>query len=358
MIAARIAGVSRVADVTRLDCIGMPVWQAIRPMGRGLSVHQGRGRTHGEARLGAMMEAIESHAAENFTQLARTASWNELGVHERYGEWADFACSRRDPPDAGRAIAWSDAWTLDDRRHLVPLACVSIDLTTMLGTGLERSTNGLAAGFSRESARLAALLELIERDAITMWRHDGLLERMRQTLDLDSVGAPWLGRWRDSLSAAGVSLQCYRVPSISGTPVIAAELSDLRKEAKAYRAVEGTGAHPVPELALLRAVSEAIQGRCAYIAGARDDMMPDDYRGHADAVRMVFGLPLPSGMDPIDFVEVAVGSPSLDELCAAIERAGYGPVVFVDVAQAGGVHVVKAFAAGLAHRRRARRTLQ
>lgn len=358
LAAAPNAGISRVADVTRLDCIGMPVWQAIRPMSRGLSVHQGRGRTHAEAKLGAIMEGIESHVAENFAQISRTACWDQLETRDRYGELADFARDGRKPLIHDQPIAWSEARCIADHRHLVPFACVSIDLTTLLGTGLERSTNGLAAGFSRDAARMAALLELIERDAITMWKQCDFADRMRNTIGLDEVPATWLGQWRERLSAVGVRMQCYWVPSISGTPVFAAELSDLRKGTKAYRAVEGTGAHPIPELALLRAVSEAVQGRCAYIAGARDDMMPEDYQARAGVVQMVFGLPLPSDMNPMAFSDVEHGSQSLDELCLRIERAGYGPVVFVDVGQVGEVYVVKAFAAGLANRRRARRNAQ
>lgn len=358
MAAAPIAGISRLADVTRLDCIGMPVWQAIRPISRSLSVHQGRGRTSQDARLGALMEAMESHAAENFTAATRTSSWDALKTDERYGEWSDFARDEANVPDPAQPVEWTVAACVEGRHHLIPFVSVSMDLTMMLGTGLERSTNGLAAGFSRESARMAALLELIERDAVTTWRQGGLLERMLNTIDLDDVGAPWLDQWRDSLSTAGVRLQCYWVPSISGTPVFAAELSDIGKGTKAYRAVEGTGAHPVPEFALQRAVSEAIQGRCAYIAGSRDDIMPEDYHGHADAVQMVFGLPLPPGMEPIAFASVREGTSLLDEICLAIERAGYGPVAFVDVGQVGEVFVVKAFAAGLAHRRRSRRILQ
>lgn len=326
-------------------------------MSLGLSVHQGRGRSHAEAKLGAIMEGIEGHAAESFVQVAHSASWDGLATSDRYGELRDFARDGRHPVGQAEPVAWSEAYCIEGRRHLVPFACVSIDLTTLLGTGFERSTNALAAGFNRDAARMAALLELIERDAITTWKQIDFSDRMRTTISLDGVPGGWLEPWRDRLSAAGVRLQCYWVPSISGTPVFAAELSDLGKGTKAYRAVEGTGAHPIPELALLRAVSEAIQGRCAFIAGSRDDMMPDSYQSRAGAVQMVFGLPMPSGMEPIAFAAVELGSQSLEDICLAIERAGYGPVVFVDVGQVGAVHVVKAFAAGLANRRRPRRAM-
>lgn len=353
--AARMAGVTRFADITRLDNIGMPVWQAIRPLSRALSVHQGRGITHDAAKLGAIMEAIESHAAENFMAVDRKASWNEIACDRRYGEWADFARARNAVPDPDNLIEWSEATSLEGAKHLVPFACVSMDLTTRLGTGLERSSNGLAAGFDREPARRAALLELIERDAVTTWRQRNIADRMRDCIDLRMTGFAWLDGWQESLSRAGVRLRCYHVPSIIGMPVFAAEISDLGKAAKAFRAVEGTGAHPIPELALQRAVSEAIQGRCAYIAGARDDMMPADYEPRAGAVQIVFGLPPPPGMDLVSFARVAGGSQSLDEICQLVEAAKLGPVAFVDVAEIGAVCVAKAFVPGMAYGSRLRR---
>lgn len=353
--AAPTAGISRLADVTRLDCIGMPVWQAIRPMGRALSVHQGRGRTPSEAMLGALMEAMESHSAENFAQIDRTTSWDMLDPELRYGEWSDFARDRDAVPDPRAIFDWTFAYGLDGRRFLVPFANVSMDLTTLLGTGLDRSTNGLAAGFTRNAARTAAVLELIERDAVTSWRKCGLVERMKCSINLADLAFEWLDEWQAKLKTAGARLQCFRVPSIINMPVIAAELSDLGKGTKAYRAIEGSAAHPLPELALLRAVSEVIQGRCAYIAGSRDDILPKDYEAVVGAVQMVFGLPLPPNMDAVELASIPSSDATLDDICRAVESAGYGPVVFVDVGDVGDVKIVKAFAAGLGSRRRGRR---
>ena len=64
-LAAR-CGVTRLADITHLDRLGAPVFQAIRPWSQGLSVHQGKGLTREAASLGALMEAAEHHFAETF----------------------------------------------------------------------------------------------------------------------------------------------------------------------------------------------------------------------------------------------------------------------------------------------------
>ncbi|MFJ8025534.1 hypothetical protein [Streptomyces sp. NPDC096311] len=53
------AGVTRIADVTWLDDIGIPVYQAISPANNHLSVYQGKGLDHISAKVSAAMEAIE-----------------------------------------------------------------------------------------------------------------------------------------------------------------------------------------------------------------------------------------------------------------------------------------------------------
>ena len=71
-----------------------------------------------------------------------------------------------------------------DLRHggivLVPFAAVSADYTRptdSLGPGLSLTTSGLGAGNDRDEAVLQGLTELIERDAVTLWRLGGRLPR-------------------------------------------------------------------------------------------------------------------------------------------------------------------------------------
>ncbi|MGJ3558796.1 hypothetical protein ACR6C2_07400 [Streptomyces sp. INA 01156] len=61
LVAGRLPafGITRVARLTGLDCIGLPVWTAIRPASRTLSTSQGKGATDLLARLSAVLEAIE-----------------------------------------------------------------------------------------------------------------------------------------------------------------------------------------------------------------------------------------------------------------------------------------------------------
>src|SRR5918994_7932914 len=59
-------GITRVANVTGLDRIGLPVVLATRPNSRSVAVSQGKGTSLEAAKASAVMEAIELWHAENF----------------------------------------------------------------------------------------------------------------------------------------------------------------------------------------------------------------------------------------------------------------------------------------------------
>src|SRR5207342_3012832 len=58
-------GITRCADITGLDSIGIPVYVAVRAQGRVLQTSNGKGLTHVDALVSAQMEAIEHWHAEN-----------------------------------------------------------------------------------------------------------------------------------------------------------------------------------------------------------------------------------------------------------------------------------------------------
>src|SRR5882672_4545796 len=76
----RAAGITRLADVTGLDWIGIPVYQAIRPNSRTLSASQGKGLTRAQAQVSALMEALEGFHAE---RLLYTSVRETIGTMRR-----------------------------------------------------------------------------------------------------------------------------------------------------------------------------------------------------------------------------------------------------------------------------------
>src|SRR5215470_1129527 len=71
-------GITRVANVTGLDWVGIPVYNAIRPNSRSLSVSQGKGVTHTAAKVSAYMESAEYWHAEFQTRPLRHESYRQL----------------------------------------------------------------------------------------------------------------------------------------------------------------------------------------------------------------------------------------------------------------------------------------
>jgi YcaO-like protein with predicted kinase domain len=59
-------GVTRIADITNLDRLGIPIFSAIRPSAaRGaISIYSGKGSTEQRARISAVMESFERCLAE------------------------------------------------------------------------------------------------------------------------------------------------------------------------------------------------------------------------------------------------------------------------------------------------------
>ena len=327
-------------------------------MSRALSVHQGKGATRDDAQIGALLEAVESHAAESFVFEGVTCSFEQLASRERAPSLADFAADRERPPGQSEEYDWVESESLaDDTSVFLPFDLVSLDLSRNVPSAFDRASNGVATGATRDEAIATALHELIERDSVTEWGSQDIIDIMECTLDPRTIPFDWFHYWRDRIEAAGARIRCYSVPSLTGSPVFACEINDLEKAGKAYRALQGRGCHPLPEIALFKAVAEAIQGRATYIAGARDDLMPSDYLAPEAAITIAFGFPLPPSMDGVDFTSVAPGPAGPAAIAQALEQAGYGRIAIVDLAKPDRLHVVRAFVCGLASLTRRRRPL-
>ena len=71
-------GITRVANVTGLDTIGIPVVMAYRPNARSLAVSQGKGLDLDAARASAVMESVEGYHSENVELPLKLASYRDL----------------------------------------------------------------------------------------------------------------------------------------------------------------------------------------------------------------------------------------------------------------------------------------
>jgi ribosomal protein S12 methylthiotransferase accessory factor YcaO len=66
-------------------------------MSRAVSVHQGKGATDADAKVGALLEGVESHAAETFDMDGPICRFEALPRRQRAPSPCDFAGDRRRP---------------------------------------------------------------------------------------------------------------------------------------------------------------------------------------------------------------------------------------------------------------------
>src|SRR5262245_21673480 len=69
-------GITRIANVTGLDYIGVPVVMVYRPNSRALAVSQGKGLTLAAAKASGLMESVESYHAERIALPLKLASYD------------------------------------------------------------------------------------------------------------------------------------------------------------------------------------------------------------------------------------------------------------------------------------------
>ena len=355
------AGVSRLADITRLDTLGIPVWQAIRPWSRSVSVHQGKGLDERHARVGACIEAIECAAAEAWTPPhRRRASVADMKPAGDAASPEDFS-TETGTVGACEPIEWVPAARVERSGWLwVPFLAVSLDLSLAGHPHIRRTSSGLGGGFDLAAASLKGLCELIERDAFQTWVERPPVDRYRDEIAPESIDYSWFRQLRERFRDRGVIVRLFRLPSVVPVPAIAAELLQLRDPSNSRKHAVGTCVHPEPESALRGAVLEAAQARLGEIAGSRDDIDPGRAADAAD--RLNFALPAPPWLSGLNFHtlwrEPAAGGAEaqLRALVEQLSAAGYDRVGRIELSRPdNAVTIVKLFAPGLGGLGRPRR---
>lgn len=273
-------GITRLARVTGLDRIGIPVWNAARPNAKSLSIHQGKGLTDDDARASATMEAVERAVAENLPIPRRTESKNALSSQSiRFDALECLLGLRQAPHPDHEPMDWVAAGDLlTGSPILVPADAVALDRTRP--TRYWQSSDGLASGNSIDEAILHGLLERVERDADTLWSLKRKDARLRTRFDPGDLGDPMVDQLVDKIAAAELRLVLFDMTSDLGIPAVSALIGPAEGSAPRMRYVDaagGSGSHPIAARATIRAITEAAQSRMTLISGARDDVGPERY---------------------------------------------------------------------------------
>jgi YcaO-like protein with predicted kinase domain len=280
--AARM-GITRLGNITGLDRIGIPVAVAVRPNSRSVSVSQGKGLDLPQAMASALMEAIEGYHAE-MAEEGRRSTYRELAAQ---GEVVDpgSLCSTGKPCDPEAEIAWTEGFDLLRREPCwVPTELVHADYTRPLDGYFPAGSNGLASGNHPAEALSAAICELIERDAIAVWAASGIRARAQTAIHIVSIDDRDCRGLLAKYGKVGVDVRVWDATTDIG---IAAFVCDIRDpalgEPNRLRRFHGAGCHPDRAIALSRALTEAAQARLTYIAGMRDDILPEEYQEPPEA---------------------------------------------------------------------------
>ena len=271
-------GITRLADITGLDRLGVPIWCAVRPDSSTLAVDSGKGATPVAAATSAAMEALERSVAEEFVDDSLRATYDQIGSRAGFGpyEHPHIGCAIWSP-DTVRS--WTPAWDLGAGEEvLVPSALVG--LPTLGRRAEERwwaaSSNGLASGNHFLEALCAGLYEVIERDVTTCWK--SAFDRGHKVLRIDpaTITMPVIRGLLDQLDRAGIAPDLLWCPNEFGVPVFIGSVRDI--EVLHAGTFQGYGCHLDPEIAMIRAVTEAVQARTLIMAGARDDIFRLQFR--------------------------------------------------------------------------------
>jgi YcaO-like protein with predicted kinase domain len=347
------AAITRVGDITGMDTIGVPVAVAVRPASATVTVESGKGLTWAAAMTSAAMEGIERFVAEIDPMV------DERGT---VGEVADRlpAPAHRFPLFGHASVAphrsyeWTQMQDLrTDHPFLVPADLVHLPVG---GEGVPfaypwaPSSNGLASGNHLPEAVCAGLYEVVERDATWCWQTAFREGVPPLVVDPATIDGPAIRQLLKTLDDAGVDAHIVWCPTDVGVPTCLAFVIDRRPGVGSYK---GYGCHLDPEIAMIRAVTEAVQSRTVFVAGARDDLLRPVYEANRRGGDFMSKLESPLGGQPISAADIPNRATSsfhgdVAVMLELLERAGFEHVLVRELdASAFECSVVRVLVPGL-----------
>ena len=128
-------GITRVANVTGLDRIGVPVVMVVRPNSRSVAVSQGKGLTLAAAKASGVMEAAELWHAEHITKPLMLATFDELRREHRVAD-PDRLPRAGGTFEPHTPLLWIEGWDVVGGGSVwVPFELVSANYTLPHPTG-------------------------------------------------------------------------------------------------------------------------------------------------------------------------------------------------------------------------------
>lgn len=332
------AGITRCADITGLDRIGIPVYCSIKPGGRLVQIHNGKGLYPMAAKVSALMEAIEIFHAENpYCDFHRDSfkgiSQSDISVIlptilPLYLSQNFFSNDL--------IIDWIKAENLRTNESvLLPASAVYLLCSPSL---YNFSSNGLASGNHIMEATLHGLYELIERDAIARVSINGKIDlKDCEIIDLTTVDDESIGELINKIKVANFKLILIRLKSCISIHTFWAIILDKNPLIPSIMVNFGYGTHLSISVAAARAITEAAQSRLTFIYGVSEELaepLPPDrsqtyYKIYAYFDRLEGTVPWQN------FSSLAGNnlSEDYDRVLRCLWEAGYENIFRVDLAR-------------------------
>jgi len=322
-------GVSRVSEISGLDILGMPVYNTIRPLAEAnnLTVTCGKGLSDRAARASAAMEAIERHSGERGDRHGVYGTRTDVLALRRVLHPTRLILDRRHEWTESTPLEW---WPCRDLVSgdvvLVPAVAVftPYKLAPKLIGGF---SDGLASGNSITEAALHGAYELIERDSTSL----GESSRLGRRMDLDTL-PPAVQPLLRTLERLNIECMVMCFESEFGIPTFFAYLDD-RNAANPWLINGGAGCHLDPQVAVSRALTEAVQSRASVVSGGREDLARmaarrEDYPVATAMLDHWRALPAVHRLDDYPDLSTASTAADLLDVVAAFTR-GRMPAVLV-----------------------------
>jgi ribosomal protein S12 methylthiotransferase accessory factor len=331
-------GITRLADVTGLDYLGIPMAAAIRPLGEPTRLVAAGPTLASAATSAALAVASLWHASSSVSGPVARGACADFMTGYQVG---DLGLSPDCLVTRSTELDWVEARSLvDGRVTVVPRDLVCLGRASRRPwrpAYLTATTVGLGAGATRDEATLNALCNWAAHDAAAMLAHGGITA----VLDPRTIPDAWCARTVQQVADSGGQAVIAALPSRTGMPcwITTFRGGDV--------ATVGIAARPDPVAALVATLCDAAAARLAALAGSGGLVSPGYLAGWDER-------PLPWG----DLVAGTMGRPpggAPAEVATVTRRAcaaiGAAPLV-VDLAGDGGITVVKVLCPDPARRER------
>ncbi|WP_305118614.1 YcaO-like family protein [Thomasclavelia cocleata] len=253
--------VPKIFRADMIDRFGVPVYLSFskKVNGEGIDLnftHAGKGATAAEAKCSAIFEAIERYSAK--------MEGNERLLVAPNGAIENAVNLERFIPGSSALLDSTLEWTEanvagKEGKKYVPANYVYFPYRPIgkeISMVLPHDTNGLAAGNSINEALVHATYEVVEKDAFCIFWNNSTIY---PNVNLDELKNNELIEIINILKTNNANVVIKDITTDIKIPSFAAILDCRKIEEPAF--VYGSGTHLDPEIAILRAITEALQLR-------------------------------------------------------------------------------------------------